>query len=432
VVDAAAVAGEILRVELESLAAPALAPSSAARDWASSGAMALTASAAGGAPRLAPGGPAAWMRAAAAMAGLDAVVADPAALLGERAACAGLGPNGPRSVGGAFRAVLCADGRWLGLSLAREFDRHVLPALISGAVDGDEWEAVARWAHGHSAATAEQRAILLGLAAGVVATHPPATSRGGVRVEIGSRRAAPRDRLLVVDFSALWAGPLCAHLLGLLGARVIKIESTRRPDGARQGERTFYDLLHAGHESVAVDFDTAAGRAALADLVAAADVVIEASRPRALERLGLAAREHAESGTVWVSITAYGRDEPARVGFGDDVAASAGLTVDDGAGPYPAGDAIADPLSGMTAAAAAVAALRAGHGCLLDVSMRDVAARAASLPGDDARVVRRDDAWWVEVGDETVAVAPPRARRAAAQAAALGAHTSQVLAELGL
>ena len=39
---------------------------------------------------------------------------------------------------------------------------------------------------------------------------------------------------LVVDLSALWAGPLCAHLLGLAGARVVKVESLGRPDGARR------------------------------------------------------------------------------------------------------------------------------------------------------------------------------------------------------
>jgi hypothetical protein len=46
--------------------------------------------------------------------------------------------------------------------------------------------------------------------------------------------------------SSLWAGPLCTNLLGLGGARVIKVESTTRPDGARSGPPAFFELLHHG------------------------------------------------------------------------------------------------------------------------------------------------------------------------------------------
>ena len=98
------------------------------------------------------------------------------------------------------------------------------------------------------------------------------------------------------------------------------------------------------------DPGTPGGRRAMADLVAAADVVIEASRPRALARFGLDAVQADASGTTWDSITATGRAST-RVGFGDDVAAGAGLVADDADGmPVFCGDAIADPLTGLTAA----------------------------------------------------------------------------------
>lgn len=125
----------------------------------------------------------------------------------------------------------------------------------------------------------------------------------------------------MVDFSALWAGPLCAHLLGLAGADVIKVETPDRPDGARRGHPGFYRLLHAGHRSVVLDPATPRGRDALAALVASAGIVIEASRPRALGRWGL---DPAKTPATWISITAAGRSSD-RVGFGDDVAAGAGL-----------------------------------------------------------------------------------------------------------
>ena len=153
----------------------------------------------------------------------------------------------------------------------------------------------------------------------------------------------PVEGLLVVDFSALWAGPLCAHLLGLAGARVVKVETPDRPDGARRGNPDFYRLLHGGHESVVLDPTTTGGRRALALLVGAADIVIEASRPRALTRFGLDAGAAVASGTTWVSITAAGRSAN-RVGFGDDLAAAAGLVAygsDDV--PLFVGDALAEP-----------------------------------------------------------------------------------------
>ncbi|GAB2869516.1 CoA transferase [Nocardioides pacificus] len=52
------------------------------------------------------------------------------------------------------------------------------------------------------------------------------------------------------------AGPLCAHLLGLDGARVVKVESTTRPDGARRGPAAFFELLHAGHAQLTLDLAT--------------------------------------------------------------------------------------------------------------------------------------------------------------------------------
>ena len=117
---------------------------------------------------------------------------------------------------------------------------------------------------------------------------------------------------------------------------VIKVESPARPDGARFGNREFFDWLHAGHRSLAADFGTREGRAALAALLEAADVVIEASRPRALAALGLAPDmiPH-RPGQVWLSITGYGRATPERVAFGDDAAVAGGLVGWDGRGRHP-------------------------------------------------------------------------------------------------
>jgi crotonobetainyl-CoA:carnitine CoA-transferase CaiB-like acyl-CoA transferase len=303
-----------------------------------------------------------------------------------------------------------------------------LPALVGGDVP-DPWLDLENWVGSQSVRAAEERSIQLGLPiAAIPVTAEP--SRAPVLTSRGGRRRS--DRRVVLDLTSLWAGPLCAHLLGGTGARVIKVESADRLDGARRGPAEFFDLLHAGHESVVLDFGTEPGRTALAALAGAADLVLEASRPRALDQLGLDAAEIVARGTSWVSITAYGRDDPnaLRVGFGDDVAAGAGLICWDGDHPIPVGDAVADPLAGVVAAAAAAAALRSPDAWMLDVSMHDVAAFAATVVPDAADLVQTaDEEWEVRAGDQRVAVAPPVIRPAKSAAAPAGRDTDAVVAE---
>jgi crotonobetainyl-CoA:carnitine CoA-transferase CaiB-like acyl-CoA transferase len=205
---------------------------------------------------------------------------------------------------------------------------------------------------------------------------------------------------------------------------VVKAESISRPDGARRGPPAFFDLLHAGHESVAVDFADKEGRAALRRLVGRADVVIEASRPRALAQLGVDMDRIVSEGRcrVWISLTGYGRRGEAAqwVAFGDDAAVAGGLVArDPGRGPCFCADAIADPLAGLHAAAAALTALADGGRWVVDVALaRAAAACADPLP-----------AWSAGAGPADVA--PPRARVPAGRAPILGADTDAVLAELG-
>ena len=104
--------------------------------------------------------------------------------------------------------------------------------------------------------------------------------------------------------------------------------------------------------------------------------MIEASRPRALAQLGLDGPDLVRTGgpQVWVSITGYGRAGEAanRVAFGDDAAAAGGLVVWRDGVPLFCADAIADPLTGLTAADACLRALAEGGRWFLDVSMSAV------------------------------------------------------------
>lgn len=395
----------------------------AAASWARSGAMWLSGRH-DEAPLLAPGDPAglaerrlsAFVEATLARTGTPAgggTTMPDARLLGERAALAGLSRRAPLSAGGAFRAVRTTDG-WLGLSMARPDDLALAPALVQADV-AEPWAAITAWARRRTTREAFERVRLLGLPG---ATWPPEPAHRPAVVRVpGSARSMP-ERPLVVDLTSLWAGPLTAHLLGLAGCQVVKVESSRRLDGARRGSAAFYDLLHAGHDSVTLDFTDPGDQLRLAELLRRADLVLEASRPRALAALGIDAHAYVADGVSWLSITARGRESDT-VGFGDDVAVAAGLAVVDGENLLPLGDALADPLTGVAAAAAAAEALLADHACLLDISMLDVA-REAVGPVPEAEVHRAGEDWWVETATGHHLVAAPTARTAGGRAAAAG------------
>jgi hypothetical protein len=382
-------------------------------DWAASGAMWLTGHA-DGPPQLAPGDPATavrrdllGLRAIAASVGADGSRIPDERILGERAALTGLTRNGRTSCGGATRLLDAADGT-VAIALARATDLESVPALTESPVDGDPWDAMARWCAATPAAEIVERASLLGMAASQLLDAQPALGPiAATSLEAPRLQARP---LTVVDLSALWAGPLAAHLLHLLGARVIGVESPRRPDPTRFSQPEFYRLLHNGTEQQQIDFATPEGRGQLLRLIATADIVIESSRPRALQQLGIdAAQIVADHPVVWVSITAYGRDDP-RIGFGDDVAIAAGMAGRDAhGGPVFAGDAIADPIAGVRAAAVAqLSALRNQPG-LVEVSMYDSLFRSVrEIP--DATVVEVAGKWYVETENELILVAPPTAQ----------------------
>lgn len=381
------------------------------RDWAESGIPALTGFP-DGPPLIPPGTAATFARQHTdriATITDERVRLDGARLLSERAAFTAFGRGGTTSVGQHCRLVPTADD-WAAVSCARPDDPALLGALVSRDIGDDPWPAVIDWLRTHTGAELAERAELLGLAAGPIEPVPA----------IPPKPLAPRPvaGLRVVDFSALWAGPLCAHVLGLAGARVIKVETPGRPDGSRRGDPDFYRLLHGGHESVVLDPNDPAQRNALIELVASADIVIEASRPRALAGFGLDAQAFVDSGGTWLSITAHGR-QANRIGFGDDVAATAGLVAHADNTPVFVGDAIADPLTGLTAAVLAMSAPANGSGRLWDVPMSSVAAATLHQDSDTT----------------TVAATPitlPSRRTAICAAPDSGRDTIAVLAELGV
>lgn len=284
----------------------------------------------------------------------------PADLLA-RDAPGGLATPGAVSANGACRMIAARDG-WIALNLARADDVDLVPAL-TGTSD-TSWRAVEQAAYASTAQSFCHRAAELQLPVAVVgeAAPRPLAPPGGT--------AAPAR---VVDLSALWAGPLCAGLLARAGAHVLRIDSIGRPDPTAAGSPLLDARINGGKARLALDLRTPTGRAALLDQLAQADVVVTNGRAAALARLGLVPDRFPR--LTWVAITAHGFAGPGadRVGFGDDCAAAGGLVAYEGTAPRFAGDALADPLTGLEAALAVLSGQRG----LIDMAMAPVAAAYA-------------------------------------------------------
>ncbi len=395
--------------------AAATAPDDAARRWAQCGALAITVDG-DGRPSSRPAIVAPLCDAVADHIGEHsgvlghAVRLDGAALLAERAAFTAWRPQGSISLGGSCRLMATTAGT-LALSLARDSDRALLPAFL-GIADDASWEEIERVIGASSAVGLARWGAELGLPCANVGE-----TGTGPLVVTGAIGTAQRssDVPLVVDLSSLWAGPLAAQIIGLSGAQIWKVESRRRPDGGRNAQQGFYDLLHGGHRSLSFDFDSAHDLAALRRLLDHADVVIEASRPRALEQLGLSYEQCRAAGWrgVWLVITGHGRQQPIRVAFGDDAAVAGGLLAGTSTQPSFCGDAIADPLTGMVAAALTLEALATSWAGRIELSL---AATSAFF------------ARWLphEAGPHHYRPSPPVHRHPSAAAPAIGADNATV------
>jgi crotonobetainyl-CoA:carnitine CoA-transferase CaiB-like acyl-CoA transferase len=194
----------------------------------------------------------------------------------------------------------------------------------------------------------------------------------------------------VVDFSHVMAGPYASHLLCLLGAEVIKIESPGVGDAMRNyGADRRYDgmapasiAVNAGKQSLVLNLKHPPALEAARRLIGGADVVLENFRPGVMGRLGLDYQSvrQLQPRLVYCSVSGYGQHSPRRdwPAIDNIVQATSGmmsLSGENGDGPMRVGFPVVDTLTGQTAAFAIVAALlrreRTGQGEYIDVAMFD-------------------------------------------------------------
>jgi crotonobetainyl-CoA:carnitine CoA-transferase CaiB-like acyl-CoA transferase len=204
----------------------------------------------------------------------------------------------------------------------------------------------------------------------------------------------------VTDFTAFWAGPVATQFLGALGADVIKLEGVRRADGMRfsAGRPTTWDqwwewgpvflCSNNNKRGISVELSTDAGRAIALELIATSDLVIENFSPRVMENFGLVwdTVSTANPNAIMVRMPAFGLDGPwrYRVGFAQTMEQATGMAWMTGHadGPPVIPRGVCDPIAGLHAAFAAIAALairdRDGIGMHVESTMVESALNVAA------------------------------------------------------
>jgi crotonobetainyl-CoA:carnitine CoA-transferase CaiB-like acyl-CoA transferase len=236
----------------------------------------------------------------------------------------------------------------------------------------------------------------------------------------------PLNGIRVVDLTRVVAGPYCTMMLGDMGAEVLKIEEPGHGDDTRawgpylNGHSSFYLQLNRSKKSVALDLKTADGAAALRDLLATADVLIENFRPGSLSQLGFGytAVAAVNPKLIYCSITGYGQTGPCAQlpGYDAVIQGEAGIMdmtgFADGA-PTRVGVAITDYLAGLYASQGILLALyerqTSGLGQHVDVALFDAMLSVLRLP---AAVMLATGKTPTRVGNDHLSIAPYEPLRA--------------------
>ena len=305
-------------------------------------------------------------------------------ILGERGSNSQFVIKGRISAGpGGSRLLPTRDRGWFCLTILGPGERPILPALFMDEhLDFESNEAIAAAALRFDCAELLERGRALGLPVSS-ADEVPAAEPIEVLATGPLRERQPGHRPLAIDMSSIWAGPLIGHFLWLAGAEVIKVESLTRPELLRRDDPTTFDLINQGKANIAVDLRNEQHKAVLIDLIRRADFVIESSRVRALKHLGVDAEALVGEvpGLVWLSVTGHGATGEAAnwAGIGHDCGVAAGLSramADAGGEIGYVGDALPDPLTGITAALEGWRAYKSGEARRIGFAMSAIAAQA--------------------------------------------------------
>jgi alpha-methylacyl-CoA racemase len=186
--------------------------------------------------------------------------------------------------------------------------------------------------------------------------------------------AKPLSDIRVLDLSRLLPGPMASLHLAEFGADVLRIEEPGRDSDV---PAALAEILNRGKRALEIDLKSQAGREQFLELARGARVIVESFRPGVVDRLGIGYEQvrAINPRIVYCSISGYGQTGPHRLRSGHDINYLAASGVGDQIGtvdgpPVIPNLQIGDLMGGsLTAAMRILAALVAGEGCYIDVSM---------------------------------------------------------------
>jgi crotonobetainyl-CoA:carnitine CoA-transferase CaiB-like acyl-CoA transferase len=206
----------------------------------------------------------------------------------------------------------------------------------------------------------------------------------------------PLKGMRIIDATTWWAGPISTHILALLGADVVHVESIQRIDGSRSVGGTFaaqheawwecsfiYLSTNTNKRGITLDLSSPKGMKIFESMIAEADALVENFSPRVMDGFGLdwAKVQSLNPRCHYVRMPAFGLDGPwsEHVGFAATMEQMAGLSWLTGhrddqpriqRGPC-------DPLAGVHAAFALLVAMAerdtSGRGQFIECAMIEAA-----------------------------------------------------------
>ena len=127
----------------------------------------------------------------------------------------------------------------------------------------------------------------------------------------------PLEGLIVVSVEQAVAAPFCSSRLADAGAHVVKVERpegdfARGYDAAAKGQSSYFVWLNRGKNSVVIDLATKEGRAALEELIASADVLLQNLKPGSMDKLGFSLERLRKDypALICCTISGYGDTAP--------------------------------------------------------------------------------------------------------------------------
>src|SRR5207302_2317139 len=204
----------------------------------------------------------------------------------------------------------------------------------------------------------------------------------------------PLAGIRVIELANFIAGPLAGTLLADMGADVVKVEPPQGDMGRatppiRDGESMSFVALNRNKRSLVLDLKRPQAIEILLKLARMSDVVLEAYRPGALDKLGLGAAhvKAVNPRIIYTSVSGFGQSGPDRRRAGVNLIIEAfsgalSVTGEPGKMPMRPGVQTADVFGALFATYAALAGLvgaaRNGEGRIADVSLVEASIAAAA------------------------------------------------------